>query len=811
MFLGHLRDATRALRRSPSVTLTIVMCLGFGIGAVTLVYSWYEGLIERPLPAVPSTEALVSVRARATGHVFCSLPEYRDWRDQARSVSGLAASTFSLFGVSLTDAAPTTEPVYGIYASANYFRVLGIQIPIGRDFLPSDDSPERAHVAVIVSDRLWRGRLGERPDVVGRAVRINGRIGTIIGVAPPSFGGTLAGASFDLWVPLAARGVLVPSEAAVVDSRSHRWLDVVIGRRQPDMTLAHVRDEFAAIGERMAQTHAESRGRRIEVGPLDTGSVQQLRPLFVSVLALTSIVLLIVCSNVANLLLVRGASRVRAMAVRFALGATRGHLVRMLMLENTILAAAGAIVGVALTAAGRRTLLRTAPATTIPLNLETRLDLQVLVFIVALTSATVLLFGVLPALATTRLRIAETLSGHTRATTIGGNRVRGVLVSVQFALALTTLVGGTLFLQRARTIHALEPGFADPARVLLMQSESALAGYRDLSRWEMTLEAIADRVRLVPGVRSATWATFVPLGFVGYTRTDIEVEGYVPEVGESMRVLVSGIGDGYFDLMSIPMLEGRPVDRGDSARQPHVAVVNEVFARRFWRAASPIGRRITFADQTLTIVGVARNGRYDYRLLDEPPEPLLYYSISQRPGRYAALHVRTGTNALAAVSEVRQAIREVDPAFATLAPISLEEYVAGPLMPLRMVLSFLGVLGFASLVLSAMGLHAIIAYGVALRTREIGIRLTLGASPMDVAAIFVRQTIVMLGAGVVAGLASTAAIVPVLQQRVGYLGTIAHGSIAWPVGLLAVIGLAAGYATAWRATRVDPAQTLRAE
>ena len=809
----ELRDALKGLRQSLRVTLTIVVCLGFGMGSVTLVYSWYEGLIERPLPAVPLMDALVTVRLRATtGSAFCSLPEYRDWRDQATSVSGLAASTFSLFGVSLTnDATAATEPVYGIYASANYFSVLGVRIPIGRDFRASDDSPNNEHLPVIISNRLWRGRLSRRADVVGLPIRINGQPGTIIGVAPRWFGGTLAGATFDLWVPLGGRASLVPSEAAMVESRSHRWLDVIIGQRRPGATLGQVRDEFAAIGQRMAQTYAESRGRTIEAGPLDTGTVQQLRPLFTSLLALTFVVLVIVCSNAANLLLVRGASRVRTIAIRFALGATRAHVVRTLILENSILAAAGAILGTALTAAGRHTLVRIAPATTIPLNLETRLDLRILVFIVALTSTTVLLFGVLPALVTTRLRITDALGGQTRTATIGKSRVRSVLVSAQFALSLTTLVGGTLFLQRARTTDSLDPGFADPARVLLMQSESALAGYRDLTRWQTTLDAIADRVRTVPGVRSATWATFVPLGFVGYTRRDVEVEGYTPVIGESMRVLVSGVGDQYFDLMAIPILEGRPIGANDSPGRPNAAVVNEAFVRRFWGIGAPLGRRITIADRTLTVVGVARNGRYDYRLIDEPPEPLIYYSIAQTPGRYAALHVRTAKAAFAFAPAIHQAMLDVDPTFATLAPISLEDYVAGPLMPLRMGVTFLGVLGVASLVLSAMGLQAIVAYGVTVRTREVGIRLTLGASPMDVAGLFLRQTIVMTGAGVAAGLACAAAILPILQQRVGYLGTIDRASVVWPVGLLSVVGVTAGYLTAWRATRVDPAQTLRAE
>jgi putative ABC transport system permease protein len=321
MLLYQLRDAQRALRRSLPVSLTIVMCLGFGMGSVTVVYSWYQGLIQHPLPAVTQTDDLVTVRSRATtGATLTSLPEYRDWHEQAQSLSDLAASSLHLFGVSMTgDAGGLSEPVFGMFASPNYFRVLRLVMPIGRDFEAADDTVDAEGFAVIVSHRLWTGRFGARPDVLGRPIRLNGRLGAIVGVAPPLFGGTLAGASFDLWVPLSARASLVPPEAELIESRSLRWLDVV-GRLQRDVTISQVREEFASVGRRSAEAHAESRGRTIEVVPLDTGTVQQLRPLFVSLLVLSAVVLLIVCSNVTNLLLVRGTSRVREISIRLALG-----------------------------------------------------------------------------------------------------------------------------------------------------------------------------------------------------------------------------------------------------------------------------------------------------------------------------------------------------------------------------------------------------------------------------------------------------------------------------------------------------------
>jgi predicted permease len=809
-FLRDCRYAFRGLRRSPGLAITIVAFLGFGIGAVTLVHSWQQGLVQHPLPAVPRIDELVTIRSQATnGSIFTSHPEYLDWREQARSVSGLAACSLYLFGVMAADAPDNVpEPVYGMFVSANFFDVLDVRVPLGRSFRRDDDQPGHDNLVGIVSDRFWKSRLHRRQDVVGHSLRVNGRVLTIVGVAAPGFGGTLAGASFDLWVPLSAYAAVV-ADGEPVASRANRWLDVT-GRRQPGIGLAAVREEFAAIGARMAESYAESRNRTIQVGPLDTGTAQQLRPLFTSLVALTGIVLLLVCSNVANLLLVRGSARSREIGVRFALGATRARVVRLLMIENVVLASAGAAAGIGLARWGHATFTRLLPPTTIPLDVPAPIDERTIAFVVVLTSLTVLVFGVVPALMTSRLRITDALGGA-RGATAGRGRLRALLVAAQLALCLTTLVSAMLFLRRAEHVKTLDRGFADPERVLLVQTEAAMSGYRDLRRWQHALDTVAERVGEIPGVRSATWATFVPLGYVGYTRRDVDVEAYTPQPGETMRVLVNGVGPGYFDLMGASIRQGRAIAADDRPGEPFVAVVNETFVRRFWPAASPLGRRVTVAGRPLTVVGVARDGRYDYRAIDEPPPPLVYYALAQQPGRFVTLHVRTEADALSMAPAVRTAIAAVDPQFTSLAPLTLDSYTAAPLIPTNMGLKFLGVLGAAALALSATGLQAIVAYGVAIRRREIGIRLALGASTWQVIGIFLRQTAGLTAAGLLTGLACTAGTVLVLRHQMAYFSSVDRWAVFWPCALLAAAALSAGYLAARRSTAIDPVTTLRTD
>jgi putative ABC transport system permease protein len=806
-----IRDGVRSLWRARPVALAIIASLGLGIGAVTVVFSLAEGLILRPLPAVPQIDDLLTIRSQATnGGVWTSRPEYLDWRAEAKSVSGLAAVSLYLFGVS-TDEHATAQslPVYGMFVSDNYFSVLGVRAAIGRTLRDGDDAPGAELVAVL-SDRFWRGQFRQRRDVVGRPIRINGRVVTIIGVATPGFGGTVAGATFDLGLPLEARRTLTTADPDPIESRSTRWLDV-IARKPPRTSIEQVQNEFQAIGTAMAARFADNRGRTIGVRPLDTGSAQQLRPLFGSVIALTCITLVIICSNIANLLLARATARTHEIGVRFALGATRLRLFRQLVVENLLLAIGGGAAGMVVGAWSRTLLIGLLPDMTVPIDVQAPLDGRVLAIVAGLTIVTLLGFGVLPAIAASGVGVNAGFAGGTRVISAGRGRLRAMLVTAQLALCLTTLASGTLFMRRAAYVQHLDPGFVVPGQVLLFQTASSMSGYTDLRSWQTTLDTLMERVERLPGIQVASWASFVPLGYAGYVRKEILVEGYVPQEGESMRVLVNSVAPRYFELMGIPVLRGRPVIADDTVDRPLVAVVNETLARRFWSTSSPLDRHVKIGALSLTVVGVVADGRYDYRTIDDPPAPLLYLALRQIPSVFVTLHARTANEPLAAASSVRDAISAVDPGITTLPPISLAEYISLPMTPSRAGVILLGILGTVGLGLSALGLHGVIAYGVVLRRREIAIRIALGATSRGILTIFLTQAVTLTLVGLSIGWACTMGLSTLLGYFVDRLPAVDARSLVATSTLLFLVGVGAGFLPALRATHVDPTHTLKAE
>jgi len=407
--------------------------------------------------------------------------------------------------------------------SANYFDVLGVRPAHGRAFAPGDDHEGAAPTAV-VSDALWRQALGASPDAVGELIRVNGQPVRVIGVAPKSFAGTIAGAKFDLWMNLSARPIVAPLDAHRWRDRDFRWLDV-IGRLRPGATVAAAHAEFAAIGRRQATQFVESRGRGVRAIPLDYGTATQLEPLLLTLMVVTALVILLICSNVANLLLTRAAFRHRELAVRLAIGASRVALVRQLLIESAMLAVAGAMLGAGVAWFGQRALSVLMPSSSVTIGAISQFDGRFLLFLAAITGTAVLTFGLAPALIGSRIDVTDTLKNGARGSGAHRSRLRTALVIAQFALALSSLVCAAVFLRRDRDVRTMDLGLHEPANVLLVQMEMSSAGYRDVGAWERALDEAVSRVAQLPGVRSATLATFVPLGFLGYDRRSVEVSG----------------------------------------------------------------------------------------------------------------------------------------------------------------------------------------------------------------------------------------------------------------------------------------------
>jgi len=805
-----LAFALRQLRRAPVFAAGVVLSLGFGIGASATVYSWIQSMLLRPLPGVRDTGRLVSVRPEQRNGFGISVDEYQEWRDQAKSFSGLAASSLALFAIETSESSSGgRQPLYGVFASANYFEVLGVVPELGRGFAPGDDA-EGAPAVAVLGHVAWRRLFDQDPDVVGRSVRINGQPVRIVGIAPRGFGGTLSVARFDIWLPLHLRPYLIPGDAAGWRRRDFRWLDG-IGRLAPGVKQELAHQELQTIARGQAERFEENRGRGARVTPLDIGTVQRLQPQLLALAAVTLLVVLLICSNVANLLLTRAAARERELAIRLSLGAGRRRLMGQLMVESSLLACLGAGIGILMAANGDRILTTLMPATSVGFEVHSALDLRFLGFVVAVTVGCVLAFGLPPAMLASRTVPAETLkSGGGGGSTRGGG-LRSSLVVAQFALALSILVGAAVFYRRDRAVQAMDLGYRGGEQVLLAQAEMSLAGYADVARWGRAIELAAERIAGQPGVQSVALGSFVPLSVTGYARRTVAIPGVAQEPGAADRVLVNGVSEGYFDLMGIPLLQGRGFGGHDTPDQPPVVVINRAFAERYFEGSSPLGQHFTLADKEVTIVGVSGNGRYDYRELDNANIPLVYYAWHQSPGSFVTIHIRAAAAPLLLFPQVRAAITGVDPAIALLPPATLVDAASVPFAVSRSALKILAILGFAALLLASMGLFSVVSYGVSLRTRELGIRLALGATGTGIASLVLRGAFRLVIAGTAVGVAAAILLAMGLRSKMTFLPAAQASEYLLPALILGASAVVAGLLPARRAARLDPARTLRTE
>jgi predicted permease len=808
------RDASFAVRqfaRARAFAAGIALSLAFGIGATATVYSWMQGMLLDPLPGVRDFDRLITARPIVTQGFGISLDEYHEWRDQARAVDGYAAASLSLFAVE-SGASSTSEdrrPHYGMFVSSNYFDVLGVPATHGRGFVPDDDA-EGARPVAVLSDAVWRGQFGAARDIVGRTIRVNGRPVEVIGITPPHFGGHFAIAQFGIWVPIATRPHFIPSEANTWRRRDARWLDV-LGRLRPGVSLGEAHAEIEAIAARQASSFAENRGRTAQATPLDIGTARLLRPLFAALWAVTILVLLLICANVANLLLTRAAARRRELGVRVSLGASRSRLVRQLLTESAILAVLGAVVGVLLAAGGDRLLAQMIPTTSLVMGVHSEVDLGFLAFVIAITAASTLVFGLAPALVATRLDVSETLRNGSGGSSVRGGALRHALVVTQFAFALAILVCTAVFLRRDRNVQAMDLGFRDGGQVLLLQTEMSLAGYETSVRWSAAIDLALERMADVPGVRRAALASFVPLGLTGYTRRPVVVPSVPHDPLAPDRVLVNAVGPGYFELMGIPLTLGRDFDALDTPERPTVVIVNRAFAEKYFDGQVPLGRQFTLAGRAVRVVGVATNGRYDYRDIDDANRPLVYTAWHQSPSAFVTIHLRTDGNPLAHAGALRQALATVDPKIPLLDPITLKQHADVPFALSRSSFRVLGVLGAVALILATMGLFSVVSYAVTLRNREIGIRLALGASAGTIVASVLRDALRLTAYGTVTGVVGALALSTLMRSLVPQLPIAEVIEYAAPALVLALCAMAAGLNPARRAASVDPVRTIRSE
>ncbi|HTR02308.1 MAG TPA: ADOP family duplicated permease [Thermoanaerobaculia bacterium] len=804
--LQDLRYALRSLAKSPGFAGAAILILALGIGANTALFSLVDAVVLHPLPGVAHPESLVDV----TGQVV-SYPWYRSVRDETSGAfDGLAAWRQRALSLSTDDGA---QPALGAVVSGNYFAVLGARPALGRLLQPADETSGEA--VAVMNGALWRSRFGADPAIVGKAVRLNGAPVTIVGVSADGFRGTAFGVAPDFWIPIGAWPKLAAGNfhGLNLESRGWAWLSL-FGRVRPGAATSHAQAALDLARRHEAAAHPDDLldGPGLVLQPTLRGAAgygQSGNPvgfLFLLVSAV-AVALAIACANLANLLLARAAARQKEIAVRQALGATRGRLVRQLLTESVLLAALGGGAGVLLAAWAIGALARVPlPGDVTLATFAPALDGRVLGFAAGLSAAAALAFGLLPAVQAARRPASFGLKAG--AATLSATRARGAFLIAQVSLCLVLLLGAGLLGRSLQRALASDVGF-QPRGLTLASFQLGLQRY-EAPRAAAFLRDLRQDVASAPGVGAAAWMALPPLSGGQWSET-FQIEG-APATTPLPEVSINVVGMDFFRTLQIPIAAGREFrDDLDREGAPGVAVINEAMARRYFGSESPIGRRIDVARAVHTIVGVCRDFRSES--LRDAPIPQVYLPLAQTTDQSLgglALAVR-GPSEGASAERIRRAVRKLDASVAIFELASYDELLGGQLLAQRLGSALLGLFGLLSLVLAAVGIYAVVAYSVERRTREIGIRVALGARAADVKALVLAQSAKPLVWGLALGLALGAAAARLLR---GFL----FGISAWDpptfAGVAAVLGLCA-LAAAWlparRAARVDPMIALRSE
>lgn len=819
---GLMRDISygaRSLRRNPAFTIAAVLTLAIGIGGNTTVFSIVNAVLLRPPAHVRAPEELVSIyTSDYSGPAFStsSFADLDDFRKEKTFFSGIAAFAPQPVGIGEGD---NLQRDGMELVSVDYFSTLGVEPAAGRFFTPDEGRVGVPEAVAVIAYRVWQQRYAGRPDVVGQTIRLSGRQFTIIGVAPVGYTGAIRGLNIAAWVPATA-GTLVGGGASDLTERGNRSY-MAMARLATGVTVDGARVGMSTVARNMraawpqAWTDVSGAGRRISLLPeRDSRVPPQVRGPVIGFVALLMgtvfLVLLVCCANVAGLMLARATRRSREMGVRLSLGASRGRVMRQLLTESTLVAGAGAIGGVSLALIATRAILRYEPPIPVRIGLDLGLDGRVLAFTLVAAVLTGLVFGVAPALRASRTPVTGMLKGDGASATVGGRRLplQGILVSGQVAVSLLLLIGALLFLRSLRAASQIDPGFNTDGILILNASVRRDAEDR---RYDLLLpERIREQVAAIPGVRNATWGSTAPLG-LDASRRGIAVEGYQRAPGEDMEFHYNVVGPAWFETLGIPLKQGRGFTPADGPTGPGVIVINEAFAQRFWPGQSPLGRRISTSGPEgpwLEVIGVAQNARY-VSLTEETRLFMYLPGLRERDG--VNLHVRTTGDPLSVREAVVREIMAVAPGWEVNDVRTMAQQVGTSVAPQRIASAVLSVFGIVALVLVAVGLYGVVAYAVASRTREIGVRVALGARRQDVVMLMVRQGLrfALFGAliGIPAGLAATRLLSSFLIGE-DSSNPLTHVGAAVLLGAIAFL---AAWIPARRAATVHPMVALRDE
>jgi predicted permease len=800
--MSDVRQAWRMIWRMPGLAAVVIISLGVGIGVNTAVFSWIQAMVLQPIPGVADASGvqLVEARAETGSHPGASWLEYRDLHDRMRTLPDLFTFRMVPFNVGESG---RPERIHGLLVSGNYFSALGLKPALGRFLRPDEAEHAGGAPVVVISHAYWQTRFGGAADVVGRTLRANDRLLTIIGVTPERFQGTVTMLAFDLWVPATMAPELFAGSRELED-RGQRGC-YLAGRLAPGATRTAAQTELDVAMAQLAHDYPETnKGVRGEVRAFwqaPRGPQQFLVGALAILQAIMLLLLLAVCGNTANLMLARASARHREVGVRLTLGAGPWRVVSLLLTENLLLGLLGSALGVAIAAWATEAMRAVPVIASVPIKLQTGVDAVSLAFALGLGLLCGLIFGVAPAVQLARVDPQVALRSGAR--TAGRNPMRNALMAIEVALALVVLMAAALFVRSFTDAQGVDPGF---------RREGVLLAEYDLSGRNLSGAAARDftgrllaRLRALPGVESAAIASQVPLDIHGLALRGFSLEGRARSDAAPDRALSNIVTPGYFRTMNIPLRAGQDFAAFEDPAAPAQAIVNEEFVRRYLAGAEPLGRRLVNRDRPYVIAGVVRNSLSES--FGEKPTPVMYFSYRDRPSVAGQIHLRTREgNEMLLAPEVERIVRDLDPTLPLYDVRTLTEHVDRNLFLRRIPARMFVVLGPLMLVLAAIGIYAVVSYSVSRRTTEIGVRLALGATARRVVSQIVNETLRVVGAGALAGWTV------MFMVALHLLG----GVISLPVfvgvpAILLLVAAVASWLPARRATSVDVMVALRQE
>ncbi len=806
-----LRFGFRMLVRGPGYSLLAIFCLTVGIGANTAVFSWIEGALFRPYPRVVHQERLFVLAGTERGTLGfdgVSWPDFLDFQKNCKLVDAVVAEKIVGTTLSIGDRA---ERATGSIVSANYFDAMGVRPVLGRGFARDEDTGRNAHPVVVISYRLWQDRFLGDPAIVGKTQIFNGLPHTIVGVAPEGFYGTFVGYPFQFWAP-ASMQERFDSTGYLLEDRGARWIEGFV-RLKPGVSPAQAQAEIVGVARRLEVAYPETnRGRGIKLMPLwqsPFNGAEMLLPTLGIALAVVFFVLLIACANVGNLMLVRSFARRQEMTIRLAIGADRRRLLKQLLTEGLILSTLSAIGGLLVAGLCRNALVRLMPSRGVQMRIAGDIDWRVLALSAAVCLVSTLLFGLVPAMQSSKVDLAGALKSE--AGSVVGSRhgawIRSALVLVQVALSFLLLVAAGLLMQSLQRIRTTNPGFSTQGVVVTAVNLFA-AGY-DGPRARNFEDQLMDRVQALSGVKSAAYARITPFSYRTYSSAPISVDGYEAPPDQQPAVEYNEISPRYFETLGLPFVSGREFTRADDESSPLVAIVNETMVAKYWRGENPVGKRLKVKDRWMEVVGVVKAAKYSNLL--EPEKPFFYVPLRQNPSTQVGLFVRTPEGPETIAPQLIHEVHALDPDLAPYEVITMREQIDRSTSSQHIAMTLLSGFGGLALLMAGIGLYGVMSYAVSQSTRELGLRMALGAAPSHLLRLVVSRGVSLTAGGVAVGMAAALLLTRLLGYLLYNVSPRDPLTFAMALAVMVVVAMAASLVPAWRATKTNPVRALRYE